>query len=631
MSTFPFMFLRNNRDMLGFGSTEQTLAQIVKELVDNAIDSVRLCSEGTGCSVELILDTTEDLCMNESLVKVVVSDSGSGIDFPLTDAMKAFGSTKVNCDRGMRGLSLYDTVAHGDDDDDNDDDDDDDDDKDEENKEEREEVKDAGSMAYDDIDNRGGLPQCGKFGIGLSACLLFSNMDNMAQPLSICTKTSSSRTIKVAKFGVHSKTKLPILLEHHEEEAGLNQKDWHGTIITCYAKVPASSMLPPPAETTGLVEEELASGGPGQIDDDPYQRVLDRIKGYVDMVGIMDTRANLKMIVRKPPGGLGGGNGDSGGGTMYTADAREMTMSVLDSQDPSLCYNDRVQAWVQHKYKNIHNEVQVSTLIQSASQSIPEIEVFCSSVLICTTDEPMAAGLECGGQVQKSLQDTIPLKIVRFFNSSPVLESEDGAVSADCSVVEAATRGLKWSEKFGRRLESSGSKFSLIPIPERGPDPSPRRLYLLPESPTGSSNGDGQSVVVQELLLFVNMIGDLPYSNLRKTALVFSGDNDARNTVAKAVLLSLKGLRSEIVLRNAAATPSPLLASKKEFSKLVRKSYVVPTIATTLTRLLHKNEEIETILGIGGQDTPSISSHTRMSERLVTLLEEAFASQHNET
>jgi hypothetical protein len=616
------MFLMNNRAMLGFGTTEQTLVQIAKELVDNAIDSVRLCSEGAGCSVELIFDTTEDLCMNESLVKIVISDSGSGIDFPLSDAMKAFGSTKANSGHSMRGLSSFNKVARGLDDDDDE----------EEESEEKEEGKDQGSMAYDDIDNRGGLPQCGKFGIGLSACLLFSNMDNMAQPLYICTKTSSSRTIKVAKFGVHSRTKLPILLEHHEEEAGLNQKDWHGTIITCYAKVPTSSAQPPPAETNGLAEEGLASGGPGkQIDDDPYQRVLDRIKGYVDMVGIMDTNANLKMTVRKPPGGLGGGNGDSGGGTMYPADVREMTVSVLESQDSSLCYNDRVQAWVQHKYKNIHKEVQVSSLIHSASQSIPEIEVFCSSVLICTTDEPMAAGLECDGQVQKSLQDTIPLKIIRFFNSSPVLESEDGAVSADCSVVEAATRGLKWSEKFGRRLESSGSKFSLIPIPERGPDPTPRRLYLLPESSTGSSSGDGQSVVVQELLLFVDMIGDLPYSNLRKTALVFSGDNDARNIVAKTVLSSLKGLRSEIVLRNAAATPSPLLASKKEFSKLVRKSYVVPTIATTLTRLLHRNEEIKKILGIGGEDTPSISSDTRVSERLVTLLEEAFASQHNET
>ena len=67
MSGYAPLFLLNNRAMMGFGTDELTIFQIAKELVDNAVDSIRqLALSEEICetkSIHLLIDTS---CVDEN-------------------------------------------------------------------------------------------------------------------------------------------------------------------------------------------------------------------------------------------------------------------------------------------------------------------------------------------------------------------------------------------------------------------------------------------------------------------------------------------------------------------------------------------------------------------------------------
>lgn len=586
---------------MGFGTYELTIFQIAKELIDNAMDSIRQL-DGTSSNtetakdIEVVLDVQDP---SQDIVRIECTDSGSGISFPLKDAMRAFGTSKIagSSEHGFGELD--------------------------------EEYKDYDDSPLFDVDQmneeedrNASIPQTGKFGVGLSACLLFSSIDNKSSfPLTVCTKTTLSEKINVAQFGI-SKIKTPVLMDHREEEVSADRAENHGTRITLFARMPGEWRCRL-REVDTIEDHEGEEERIFQYNKTLFDGATDKIEDYIDRVRILfkDLRITLRVIdpVRGDRLLIDGDSGGEVAGEEYEA--------------------TRIAHWANRRLDY------TSCIVVGEPHALtlsPDISFSCTAALVCQAASPSA---DSTGDAVSSR--TIPLKLLRYFNSSPVASDQGNGQQpgVGCDVVGAVLAGPKWSA-FGCNLDSNTYPPRLLKVPERSLEANPlhmsiRRRNTNPQ-PAGARDGDadaGEPVMIRQVLLLLDTLGDLPYANMQKCGLTFDGILGARRAVAKVVSGSIQNLRRKIVESSATPPPSPFLAPKKEYHEYILHRTTIPSIATSLARLLHSSalgrdqlQEIQGQLGVGAGALDAPIDVTKF--RLETLLRQSLQGdieEHKET
>lgn len=579
MSGFPPLFLLNNRSMMGFGTRELTVFQIAKELVDNSVDSIRqLGAEDK--NVNLVLTVQGGIASDNNLLRIECSDSGAGINFPLNDAMKAFGTSKINTRRDLCGTL------------------------DEEEAKEGEGEEEYSGMEEMSDKESSGVPTCGKFGVGLSACLLFSSVDNNSSfPLTVFTKPVQSDKMKMAKFDI-SRNKTPVLVEYREEYVNGNEARNHWTRIALFARMPTCS-----AGTKGSTEGEE---GEGSSQFDGLDSVTNKIERYVSRLKMLSGDLRITLKVTDPVRGT----------------------RVLVGGEPSTPgLAGRVAQWSRSKSGGLHSSA-ASTAVVGESHSVQvssDLTFTCTASLLC---EVILSGTTASSSSSNTPQTKcVPIQLLRYFNSSPVVDDGEssssqgrealGTVAAaarggHCDVKEAVLGGVKWTT-FGCRLDSSTQPPRLSQTADRSLEQDLLRMNIRGDTALQSATGvpnAGTHVVIKGVLLILDSQGDLPYADMQKHALTFAGFPTARNACIKAVMSSIQKLRREIIRRTTSDVPSPFLASKKEYHDYILHCQAVPSIAGSLSRMLHSGSVSEdklarvlALLGLG-QTSTSSTSHT---------------------
>ncbi|UIZ25838.1 hypothetical protein KXD40_006507 [Peronospora effusa] len=102
-------FIRNNLELLGFGSHRDALVQAVKELFENALDATQSLSSDYSWSDAPLELLRIDVKLNDDTghVDIVCADTGSGMHAHQVKLLccNAFETTKVNREGGGRCTS----------------------------------------------------------------------------------------------------------------------------------------------------------------------------------------------------------------------------------------------------------------------------------------------------------------------------------------------------------------------------------------------------------------------------------------------------------------------------------------------------------------------------------------------
>ena len=184
--------IRQNFELYGFASKEGGIWQIIRELVENAKDAIHklVASEVNIGSIQ-----TSDLCIkiimkNEHYepngVQIEIFDNGLGMDDPLKC---------ITCFSSLRASNLLCMSV--------------------------EEKQDYSSISMCTND----LPSLvGKYGIGLSACVLYSQLESH-RSTRIITRTLDRRDTVVADFEFDLETGKPVIIQ----SKSVLSKPWVGT------------------------------------------------------------------------------------------------------------------------------------------------------------------------------------------------------------------------------------------------------------------------------------------------------------------------------------------------------------------------------------------------------------------
>jgi hypothetical protein len=248
-------FISNNFSLFGFGSVEQALLQSVKELVDNALDSIRVAgaTQSSGSKHEIHVQISSD--RPDAPICLDVSDTGCGVREPEA-FLKYFSTDKL---ASTAAATTIDSSSRPD------------------------EAKDPVPAA--------GLS--GRFGLGLSVCLLYAALSTdgeggdqgrshrhalrlvtRTEPAPPTTQTETQEQTQapnadeasaylVAYFGIDIRTGQPILLQKaHVSAAGLPPQ---GTSVEVYIRRPPQSTMPAVLQAIRRWLARLAAL-PGSID-----------------------------------------------------------------------------------------------------------------------------------------------------------------------------------------------------------------------------------------------------------------------------------------------------------------------------------------------------------------------------
>ena len=153
-----FRHILENFPLFGFGSPQLSILQSVKELIENSIDACLMNTEG-----KILISFS--LISEEKFIVLEVSDNGFGMTNP-KEHLTCFATTKSSGNQfGSDNISM--------------------------------------------------LKQTGKFGVGLSACLLYSIL-NTLRPMRIVSKVSNTVSSIIADFSFNFTKAEPEVLQRNE-------------------------------------------------------------------------------------------------------------------------------------------------------------------------------------------------------------------------------------------------------------------------------------------------------------------------------------------------------------------------------------------------------------------------------
>ena len=361
----------------------------------------------------------------------------------------------------------------------------------------------------------------------------------------------------------------------------------------------------------GIKEGNTEEGDVTNPCPDGLDRATMRIENYIRRVKILSGDLSITLKVSDPVRG-----------TRVLVGEGSSTVSPEDLAG-------RIVQWSKSQTDASQSAVNSTAIIgeRHLVKVSPDLSFTCSAVLIC---DVISSDITRGSHSDASQSKSVPFKLLRYFNSSPVLsdggcpanqgQAEEGAVATargHCDVEKAVFCGLKWNT-IGCRLDYSAQSCHVAQAAERSLEQELLRMNIssdIAPFQSASSGPDlGTPVIVREMLLILDSQGDLPYADMQKCALTFAGHPTARNACIKAAISSINKLRQEIVGRSTSAISSPFLATKKEYHDYTLHCQAVPSIANSMARMLHSSSvsadnlyRTMALLGLG--QTSSHSDH----------------------
>ena len=380
----------HNLSVFGFTSEGQSLVQVAKELLDNSLDACRQIDPPAGSEEHEVTVTVGVDSADSEFVYVTVTDTGCGVKDP-SSFLEYFSTDKLLKQPAARPVQAK-------------------------QQEEKQELE-------PDM-----LALSGRFGVGLSVCLLYSSRATAYQhALRIVSRCSDSHLLRgsstagsylIADYSTNPQTGRPCMLQSkrlypEQLDPAKPPPPKYGTSITVYVPRPSDAAL-----SAALVSIN------GWLDR------LCRVPGSLTAI----IKSIAKIPVMK---------------TIFEGAEWNVEKKYCYQQKPANTANyERMIAAIHEAALGVGEYCHASTACLSVRNGGLRVKV--TALLISTDTTADAANLG-----DASVEGILPLQVWRYANSSPLLDSEADANTADCSMRTAVTSRVRW-HLFGHSAQLKG-------------------------------------------------------------------------------------------------------------------------------------------------------------------------------
>jgi len=382
----------HNLSVFGFTSEGQSLVQVAKELLDNSLDACRQIDPPAGFSQHEVTVTVGTDSADSEFVHITVTDTGCGVKDP-SSFLEYFSTDKLLKQPTARPVQAK-------------------------QQEEKQELEPEPDM----------LALSGRFGVGLSVCLLYSSRATAYQhALRIVSRCSDSHLLRgsstagsylIADYSTNPQTGRPFMLQSkrlypEQLDPAKPPPPKYGTSITVYVPRPSDAAL-----SAALVSIN------GWLDR------LCRIPGSLTAI----IKSIAKIPVMK---------------TIFEGAEWNVEKKYRYQQKPASTANyGRMIADIHEAALGVGEYCHASTACLSVRNGGLRVKV--TALLISTDTSTDAANLD-----DASADGILPLQVWRYANSSPLLDSEADANTVDCSMRTAVTSRVRW-HLFGHSVQLKG-------------------------------------------------------------------------------------------------------------------------------------------------------------------------------
>ena len=531
MNESVISFAANNLSLFGFNNYESSLFQAVKEMLENALDACKQTGslQRNGCKHEIIISITSE-SVDDSYIKIQVMDSGCGIENPLT-FLECFNTSKIH--RNQCHIT-----------------------------EDR---------------NKDSIPLSGRFGLGLSMCLLYScihsNCDRML-PLHLRTRCAPrggdpptpTTDYFIADYIIDNASGMPFILRtQHVPYEPLLTRPLHGTSVEVSLPRPSPATLPAAMYAVHAWLLRLARL-PGPIAIDIKFRTQIPASEEFNDSRLHETSS---YACRQVP-----------------VSAEEYAQVVAEEPDRA------------HESLMFHSEKIPPTdtcIPVSPEPSHPLEHTHAAAAFASDATHKVSATILLKSETGTSNSGVnneagvLPLRIWRYANSSPLLdpgemgsnsrEEDTESVPNDCAIWAAVVDGVQW-QKYGQRVKLRGTSTGSLVLQ------TTMRPSLIPTNRAATSMSTSLRLTPKSITVLVNLdslVGPIEWAGLRKMAVAAPpGSDGVRGLVAKATMNALNALRVQI---SGVPGISSLLLSPRDQRFELMASRNVPAAAEALTRL----------------------------------------------